>query len=282
MNHPADNPDAEDWRGERGAHWLRDMDRFESMLAPLGEALLARARLGQGERVIDIGCGGGWTSRAAAAVVGPTGSVRGVDISPLLVQEAARRAKGIANLAFTHGDAATDPIPGAPFDRMISRLGVMFFADPVRAFTRLHGLLVGGGQLDWAVWAAPEDNPWMSGARRIAAQFVEMAPPDPDGPGPFSLRDPEVLADRLAQAGFGSISIVAWEGHHSVGGAGADPQSAAEFALTAFSFADALQQVPTAVRDAISAELTRYYGSYFSEGRLAVPAKAWLVQARAA
>ncbi|MGE4431465.1 MAG: class I SAM-dependent methyltransferase [Sphingobium sp.] len=258
------------------------MDRFESMLAPLGEALLARARLGQGERVIDIGCGGGWTSRAAAAVVGPTGSVRGVDISPLLVQEAARRAKGIANLAFTHGDAATDPIPGAPFDRMISRLGVMFFADPVRAFTRLHGLLVGGGQLDWAVWAAPEDNPWMSGARRIAAQFVEMAPPDPDGPGPFSLRDPEVLADRLAQAGFGSISIVAWEGHHSVGGAGADPQSAAEFALTAFSFADALQQVPTAVRDAISAELTRYYGSYFSEGRLAVPAKAWLVQARAA
>lgn len=275
-----DQTGAEDWQGERGDHWLRDMDKFESMLEPLGLALLERAALGPGDRVVDIGCGGGWTSRKAAAEVLPTGSVHGVDIAPMLVKEATSRAKGMANVAFICADAGADTVPGAPFDRMISRLGVMFFADPTSAFARLRTLLKHGGQLDWAVWAPPEDNPWMSGARKIASKHVELAPPDLSAPGPFAMSDPVRLADLLTQVGFTGVDVVPWNGKQAVGGQGSNPEQAADFAMTAFSFSDAMLEISPDTRSAIRSELVAYYGGFYSAGVLAVPAKAWLVQAR--
>ena len=276
-----DQTGAEDWQGERGDHWLRDMDKFESMLEPLGLALLERALLRSGERVVDIGCGGGWTSRKAAAEVLPTGSVRGVDIAPMLVKEATSRARGMPNVAFTCTDAGEGTVPGAPFDRMISRLGVMFFADPSIAFARLRSLLADGGQLDWAVWAPPEDNPWMSGARKIAAQHIEIAPPDLSAPGPFSLSDTARMLDLLTRAGFSKVDVVPWSGKQSVGGQGSNPEKAADFAMTAFSFSDAMLEIAPETRSAIRSDLVDFYAGFYSEGVLAVPAKAWLVQARA-
>ena len=271
----------QDWQGERGARWLRDMAGFEAMLQPLGEALMARAALAPGERVVDIGCGGGWTSRTAAIQVGARGAVCGVDISALLLGEAARRAAGIPNLTFVRADAAVDAIPGAPFDRMISRLGVMFFVDPVAAFSRLRRLLVPGGWVDWAVWGPKEDNPWMFGAREVAGRHLELPAPDPGAPGPFTLADRDRLADLLAAAGFVDIEIVEHRHHVAVGGA-ADPAAAADFAASAFFFADAIEAADAATRAAIHEDLISFYRDFrTADGRLAVPARAWLVRAAA-
>src|SRR3546814_4511168 len=89
---------------------LGQRDRFESMIEPIGEALLARAAYAAGERVVDIGCGGGWTTRRIAAAVGNTGLALGLDLSPDLVAAASERARrtGLANIRFVQGDAATD------------------------------------------------------------------------------------------------------------------------------------------------------------------------------
>src|SRR3546814_20319905 len=84
------------WAGEAGARWLGQLDRFESMIEPIGEALLARAAYAAGERVVDIGCGGGWTTRRIAAAVGNTGLALGLDLSPDLVA-AAREQTGRAS-----------------------------------------------------------------------------------------------------------------------------------------------------------------------------------------
>ena len=281
MTAPVTNPtSAEGWRGPRGAVWLLSLDGYEAMLRPLGDALLARAALSPGQSVVDIGCGGGSTSRTAAEIVGATGVVCGVDIAPMLIDEATRRADGVSNLTYVCADAGSEPIPGAPFDRMISRLGVMFFADPPAAFARLRDVLKSGGQLDWAVWAPSIDNPWMAGVRPIVERYIALAPVDPDAPGAFSLTDRDKLQGLLVKAGFAAIDIDDWHGAIAPGGTH-DPERAADFALTAFSFGPAFDTAAPAIRDKIRSDLIEFFQRFVVDGQLAIPARAWLVRAKA-
>ena len=124
-------PRAEDWAGEMGARWLANIDRLESMIAPIGDALLARAGFQPGQHVIDIGCGGGATSLAIASAVGSSGSVVGIDISPDLIAKATERgvAAGVPNARFECADASLYQAE-TPFDRLFSRFGSMFFQNP--------------------------------------------------------------------------------------------------------------------------------------------------------
>jgi SAM-dependent methyltransferase len=275
--------EAEDWAQTRGSTWLAELDLYEQMLEPLGIALLARADLEVGQRVADIGCGGGWTSRQAARAVGIGGRVHGIDITPVLVAEATRRAKAeeIGNLRFSIGDASYFQPDDAPFDRLLSRLGVMFFADPLSAFGHLRTLLVEGGLADFAVWAPPQDNVWMSRARAIAATHVELPSPDPVAPGPFALADRDRLEDVLDRAGFCSIEIAAWNGRMPLGGIGSDARRAADFALRAFSFADGLIGAAPELIATMRAELIAFFQDFQTPEGIEVPAKAWLVRAAA-
>jgi SAM-dependent methyltransferase len=281
MTTPAINPtSAEGWRGERGVAWLKALDGYETMLRPLGEALLERAALSPGQSVVDIGCGGGWTSRKAAREVGANGHVCGVDIAPMLIEEAARRAEGTANISFHCADASAEPLPALPFDRMISRLGVMFFTEAPLAVSRLRALLKQGGQLDWAVWAPPAHNPWMGGVRPIVERHIDLPPMDPDAPGPFSLADTDKLQSLLTQAGFTAIDIVEWCGGIAPGGHH-DPERAADFALTSFSFGPPFDNASPATKDKVRGDLVAFFESFLVDGQLAIPAKAWLVRATA-
>ena len=131
---------SDDWAGAMGQRWLANLSSFEAMIAPIGDALLAHAACRPGERVIDLGCGGGATSIALARAVAPDGAVLGLDISPDLIRAAQARADqaNLANLCFACADAATAVLDGAPYDRLVSRFGSMFFAEPVAAFTHLR------------------------------------------------------------------------------------------------------------------------------------------------
>jgi ubiquinone/menaquinone biosynthesis C-methylase UbiE len=98
----------EDWAGEMGERWLASLDRFEGMIAPIGAALLARAAYAKGERVLDLGCGGGATTLAIAEMVGPSGAALGLDVAPMLIERARQRAAGAGSSArFVCADAAT-------------------------------------------------------------------------------------------------------------------------------------------------------------------------------
>ena len=169
---------AEDWAGEMGAYWLANLTRFESMLAPIGAALLARADYQPGQSVLDIGCGGGGTTIAIGKAVAPSGEALGIDISPDLAAYATRRAAeaGASNVRFTCTDAASAALPDAPFDRLFSRFGCMFFAEPIPAFTNLRRLLKPGARIDLGAWASPHDNPWMSEAMVIVRKYVDLPP----------------------------------------------------------------------------------------------------------
>lgn len=275
-------PGIEDWAGIRGERWLSDVDRFEAMLAPIGDAVLARAGFAPGEHVVDIGCGGGWTTRAIAVAVGPGGSATGLDVSPVLVAEARRRAAaaGIANAEFLLGDAAVTTPPAAPFDRLFSRFGVMFFADPIAAFRNLGRMLKPGGRLDMAVWAHPRDNPWMMEMRGVVARHVDVPQADPRAPGPFQMADPDFLAEILEGGGFAAPEMVLHKPMLALGGPGSSPASAVDFALRAFSIAELLDGAPPELLATVKRELEDVYRANEGPGGVTMPASIWLVSAR--
>ena len=195
---------AHDWAGQAGTRWLAQLDRFESMIEPIGKALLAQAAYTASETVVDIGCGGGWTTRQIAAAVGNTGFAFGLDISPDLVAAASDRAtrSGLANIRFEQGDAACVMPEDAPFDRLFSRFGAMFFSEPYPAFANLRRMLREGGRLDIAVWAPIDENPWQRCIMGIIKEHIDLPTPQPRAPGPFALGDQDYVIDLLQSAGF--------------------------------------------------------------------------------
>ncbi|MBU3993802.1 MAG: class I SAM-dependent methyltransferase [Alphaproteobacteria bacterium] len=283
-HHHADALKYEDWAGEMGARWLPNLSGFENTIAPAGEALLAHAAYQPGERVVDIGFGGGATSLAIAQAVAPKGEVVGIDISPDLAAATTRRAAaaGIANARFICADAATVAVPEMPFDRLCSRFGSMFFSEPVPAFANLRGLLKTGGRLDLAVWGPPQQNPWMLEGMAVARRHVEMPAPVPRAPGPFAFEERDYMEETLIAAGFSNVNIVAARGELPVGGPGAMPEQAQAFVRHALAFGQALLDYPPQVQEAAAAELTSLYTKYYRPGEGVMMGYAiWLVSANA-
>ncbi len=271
----------EDWAGEMGIKWLTHIDRFEGMIAPIGDALLARTGIAPGERVIDLGCGGGLTSLAAARATGPEGAVLGLDISPDLIDAARRRAEGQPNVTFICADAATVALD-TPYDRLISRFGSMFFADPYAAFTNLHSLLKPGGRIDLAIWAAPRDNPWMMELMGVARSHIDIPSPDPRAPGPFAFADLDYVGDILAHAGFSAPDIEPYQGEQAIGGPGASPDDAADFALASMAIGRALAEAGEDVLARARADLVTLFEKRHVPGKGVMMAnKVWLLTATA-
>ncbi len=281
---PTEALKGEDWAGEMGVKWLSHLDRFEGMIAPIGDALLTRAAFQPGERVIDLGCGGGASTRAIAACVAPQGEVTGLDISPDLIAEAKARAVagGLGNAQFVCGDAATSTLEGAPYDRLFSRFGSMFFTEPKPAFRHLHTLLKPGARIDLAVWAHPRDNLWMMEMMGVVRQHIEIPPAVPRAPGPFAFEDLDYLSEVLTAGGFSSMEVAPYTGQQALGGKGASAEEAADFVLGAMAVGRALAEHGDAVRSAARADLVALFTKRHVPGQgVIMGCKAWLVSARA-
>ena len=272
---------AHDWAGEAGTRWLAQLDRFESMIEPIGKALLDQAAYSASETVVDIGCGGGWTTRQIASAVGTTGFALGLDISPDLVTAASERAQhaGLSNIRFEQGDAANVMPAEAPFDRLFSRFGSMFFAEPYPAFANLRRMLHDGGRLDIAVWAPIDENPWQRSIMGIIKEHIDLPTPQPRAPGPFALGEQDYVVDLLQSAGLSEIGFNAWTGDQRVGGPGSDPESAARFVLDGMHIGDLVRPSGAEVREAIQQHLVELFERHRDEDGVRMEAKAWLVSA---
>lgn len=205
---PTGNEDQiEAWNGEVGRKWLRLEQGVEAVAADVSDALLERAALVPGDRVLEVGCGGGGLSLRLAQAVGPGGRVLGLDVSaPLLARAEARRAgAGLSQLAFQEGDAQTAALPEGEFTHLVSQFGVMFFADPVAAFANLRRALRPGGRALLAAQGPLAENPFFALGRAVAVARLGLPPPAPDGPGPFAFADRDKVVGLLAAAGFAGV-----------------------------------------------------------------------------
>jgi SAM-dependent methyltransferase len=223
---------ASDWQGARGERWRAHLDGTEATLRPVDEPLLRALRLERPCRIADIGCGGGGTAQAILRAAPAGSTVAGFDIAPGLVAVARERARDERAIAFEVADVGT-AAPPAPYDRLASRFGIMFFDDPPAAFANLFRWLVPGGRLAFAAWGPLRDNPWMTIVRDTAAEVVEVPATDPDAPGPFRYGEAGTLLGVLEGAGFAELDARDWRGTLRVGG-GLPAAEAATFALAAF------------------------------------------------
>jgi SAM-dependent methyltransferase len=195
------------WEGAEGGYWAEHADLLEGMPARYDSGLLDAAAVGPGSRVLDVGCGTGSLTRAAARRAA-NGTALGVDLSTAMIAVARDRAAraGLPNAAFARADAQVHPFPTAGVDVVLSRTGASFFGDVPAAFANLARATVPGGRLALLTWQAAARNEWFT---EIAGTLAGRAPTPPAGaPGPFALADPERVNGLLRGAGWADVEIV--------------------------------------------------------------------------
>jgi SAM-dependent methyltransferase len=193
------------WNDDR---WAAAWPRRERLTETVSPYLLEATRARPGQRVCDIGCGGGTLTIAVARAVHPGGRAVGIDLSAPLLQLARERAgeSGVDNVDFVRMDVQTGSFEGEPFELAVSQFGVMFFDEPLAAFGAVRSLLVRGGRLVFACWQGVEHNPWhMGSALRPLVPPRPTPPPGKSPVGPFVLGDDEYVRDVLGGAGFAAV-----------------------------------------------------------------------------
>ncbi len=198
-----------DWNGESGQRWVADADGRDRVLRPVADALLAEARLRPGERVLDVGCGCGATTLAAAGTVGPSGHVLGADLSQLMLDVARQRLAGtsLTNVTLHVADVQTDALGEGDRDAAISRFGTMFFNDPAAAFANVARALRPGGRLTIATWQALAANDWLTIPGAALLEYGQLPDFTTTDPGMFAQSDPDRITQILTAAGFGDIQV---------------------------------------------------------------------------
>jgi SAM-dependent methyltransferase len=280
----ANEDEREQWGGELGAVWARRQADLDRMMARLTALLVDRAQVAPGARVLDVGCGAGDSTLAAARATGPDGHATGQDVSaPLLALAWARaEAAGLANVTLVEGDAQTDRASGGPFDAMLSRFGVMFFADPVAAFANIASQLRPGAPLTFVAWAAAAQNPWLARpAAAAAARLGPASPADPDAPGPTAFRDPARVTGLLARAGLRDVGaeVCDVELHHPGG-----PAALADLGVEVGPAASRLRRCAGTAddRQAVAGAIEEAFAEFASPDGVRIPARVLVYSARAA
>jgi SAM-dependent methyltransferase len=276
--------EAAEWIGDLGRKWAARIEAMDRQLAPCGTVGLAELGPRPGERILDLGCGGGPTTLPIADAVGPGGHVTGADISPDLLAIARRRAAGRGNVDFIEADAGLHRFTPPPYDALFSRFGCMFFADPVAAFVNLRGALRPGARAVMVVWNDPKANPWAMVPARVAAEFLGPAEPmAPGAPGPFGWADPGIFGPILRGAGF---SDVAWRAApvEMEMGEGDDPDPVARAVSIACRIGPLgrrLADAPEGAEARLRPRLAEEFARYVRDGAVRVPGLLWVVTARA-
>ena len=275
---------AERWNaGDDLSHWITNQARYDRMNKPFADLILAAAALQPGSRVLDVGCGCGGTTLAAARLIAP-GQAVGLDLSgPMLATaRASAEAAGLGNAVFQQGDAQVHPLEPDSFDAVISRFGTMFFADPVAAFANIRPATRPGGRLAFVCWQPPAANQWLLVPGAALGEHV----PRPagfgsgNGPGMFAFSDPDRPREILAAAGWRDIEITAEHVAILVGGGGS-VEDAVEFVRTGSMARTMLAGAGPGTVDRAVASMRAALARYADGEGVRMGAGVWLIQATA-
>lgn len=276
------------WNGPAAERWVRHQVMLDRGLSPFGAAALERLAPRTGEHILDVGCGSGATLLELAPRVGSTGAVLGVDLSRALLALARQRIEalpeGAARVTLLESDAARHPFTPS-FHALFSRFGVMFFADPVRAFQNLKRALLPGGRLVFACWQGLADNPWcavpLEAMRRALGELPPLPAPfasDPHAPGPFAFADAERVRHILSGAGLAEVELEPFRAPVLMSDDGLD--SGVDFTLRVGPVSRVYAELTEVERAAVRRELRAVLAPSMAGDALALDGAVWLVSAR--
>jgi SAM-dependent methyltransferase len=271
------------WNTVAGPRWVGLGGFVERRVRAVNDLLLARSGVAPGERVLEVGCGTGAATVPFAEAVGERGRVVGVDISEPMLAGARKRIaeSGLHNIIVLQADAQTYRFEASSFDLITSRFGVMFFADPIAAFSNLLPALRPGGRLCFACWASLEDNRhWLIPYEVALRHLGPPAPKDPRAPGPMAFSDPDYVRSFLGTAGFEAIDIC----RETPGIIGSSPEEEAEHACIMGPSGRLIDEKkpPEGVRELIKQEMTEAFAAYAKGREMVFPSTIFLVTARRA
>lgn len=250
--------------------------RHDRMFGELGRMAIEAAGLRRGSVVIDVGCGAGGSTLEAAGVVGDGGRAIGIDLdgSAITVAKARARAEGFRNVELVASDAARHSFPSAQADAVISRLGNLFFADPVAAHVHLAGALRAGGRISFVAPRELERNVWAALPMRVAARVLGRTAQL--STAAFALADPRRIVAILERAGFERVRLESFDRPLCLG---ADLDDAVDF----FAKTDG-RELFTGLESPQTGQLldalSRAFSPYVGERGVYMPASMWLVSAR--
>jgi SAM-dependent methyltransferase len=190
------------WNSDFGEKWVTFETDLETLHGQMTQPLLDSALIEPGMQILDVGCGSGSVTRRAAELTGPDGGVVGVDISEVLLATARKAAGQGAPVSYLLADAQNHRFEPASFDRVVSRMGVMFFDDPIAAFSNLLRAARPGAIFAAIVWRRGADNPWFGIPTEAAVRHLGRVDADPDAPGPLAFANIERTLGLITEAGW--------------------------------------------------------------------------------
>lgn len=197
------------WDGEEGDDWTENAARYEATDRWISARFEAECPIASTDRVLDIGCGTGKSTRAAARRAA-AGFVLGIDLSSRMLEYAREqtRAEGLTNVEYMRADAQVHEFDAAAFDLAMSDFGAMFFNDPVAAFTNIGGALRPGGRIALLAWQPFERNEWLSAIFSALDAGRSLPTPPAGAPGPFGLAEADTVREIMHNSGLSDVELI--------------------------------------------------------------------------
>jgi len=262
---------------ETAKHWTRHRDAIHTMFTPLTRALIDDAGIHEGQTVLDVAGGAGEPSLTIATVVGPTGSVTCTDAVAEMVAAARSEAqrRGLTNVQFQQCTADSLPFPSDSFDVTVSRLGAMFFADPVASLREMLRVTRPGGVLALAVWHKSELNPFCYLVSGVIDNHIAPAVADPDAPNAFRFAEEGKLANVMTAAGAIDVEERVFRFNLEA------PLSASEFwtlrSQTSDTLREKLATLPASEQAEVANEVQQAIKEFFPSDQMSFPCEMIIV-----
>jgi SAM-dependent methyltransferase len=285
---PENEEATEAWSGVLFDRFVQYRDLIVEGLGQHGQAAMRMYPPEAGDRVLDIGCGFGDTTRDLAGIVGAEGRAVGVDVAEPFIEASIKEAAeaGVENVDFFATDVQVGDLRG-PYDYAFSRMGVMFFANPVQALRNIRESMHPGARLVATVWRRKQDNEWLNRAEQVAEQYLEK-PEEPEdvrcGPGPFSMASADTVSEQLQIAGFERPTFTRCDLPIKIGN---DLGNAVEFNMAVGPAAELLRICPPEEVEQLRPKVQQEIREVLAElvgpgGDVSAAASTWIVSATAA